>query len=67
MGRDQWISLQSAVETTLFQKTQSGGILLGKEHMMFPGTYGLLKNEEKRTLPKNTAALTACASATRAR
>ena len=26
-GRDQWISLQSAAETTLFQKTQSGGIL----------------------------------------
>ena len=24
-GRDQWISLQSAAETTLFQKTQSGG------------------------------------------
>ena len=34
-GRDEWISLQSAVETTLLQKTQSGGILLGREHMMF--------------------------------
>ena len=34
-GRDQWISLQSVAETTLFQKTQSGGILLGREHMMF--------------------------------
>ena len=33
------------------------GILLGKEHMMFPRTYGLLSSEE-RTLPKNTAALT---------
>ena len=28
-GRDQWISLQSAAETTLFQKTQSGGIRAG--------------------------------------
>ena len=56
-GRDQWISLQSVVETTLLQKQQNGGILLGKEHMMFPRTYGLLSSEE-RTLPKNTAALT---------
>ena len=57
MGRDEWISLQSVVETTLLQKQQNGGILLGKEHMMFPRTYGLLSSEE-RTLPKNTAALT---------
>ena len=56
-GRDQWISLQSVVETTLLQKQQNGGILLGREHMMFPRTYGLLSSEE-RTLPKNTAALT---------
>lgn len=56
-GRDNWISLQSVVETTLLQKQQNGGILLGKEHMMFPRTYGLLSSEE-RTLPKNTAALT---------
>lgn len=56
-GRDQWISLQSVVETTLFQKEQSGGILLGKQHMMFPRTYGLVSSET-RTLPKNTAALT---------
>ena len=55
-GRDQWISLQSVVETTLFQKEQSGGILLGKDHMMFPRTYGLVSSET-RTLPKNTAAL----------
>ena len=27
-GRDQWISLQSVVETTLLQKQQNGGILL---------------------------------------
>ena len=56
-GRDAWISLQSVVETTLLQKQQNGGILLGKEHMMFPRTYGLLSSEE-RTLPKNSAALT---------
>ena len=40
------------------QKEQSGGILLGKEHMMFPRTYGLVSSET-RTLPKNTAALEA--------
>ena len=57
-ARDQWISLQSFAETALFQKTQNGGILLGKEHMMFPRTYGLLASET-RTLPKNTAALEA--------
>ena len=55
-GRDQWISLQSVVETTLLQKEQNGGILLGKEHMMFPRTFGLL-DSETRTLPKNTAAV----------
>ena len=57
-GRDEWISLQSVVETTLLQKQQNGGILLGKEHMMFPRTYGLVSSET-RTLPKNTAALEA--------
>lgn len=55
-GRDQWISLQSFVETTLFQKEENGGILLGKEHQMFPRTYGLIASET-RALPKNTAAL----------
>ena len=46
-GRDQWISLQSMVETTLLQKEQNGGILLGREHMMFPRTFGLLSSEER--------------------
>ena len=55
-GRDEWISLQSFVETALFQKTENGGILLGKEHQMFPRTYSLLSSET-RALPKNTAAL----------
>ena len=57
-GRDNWIALQSTVETKVMQKEQSGGILLGKEHMMFPRTYGLVSSET-RTLPKNTAALEA--------
>ena len=57
-GRDNWVSLQSTVETKVMQKEQSGGILLGKEHMMFPRTYGLVSSET-RTLPKNTAALEA--------
>ena len=57
-GRDDWISLQSVVETTLLQKEQNGGILLGKEHMMFPRTFSLL-DSENRTLPKNTAAVEA--------
>ena len=55
-GRDNWVALQSTVETKVMQKEQSGGILLGKEHMMFPRTYGLVSSET-RTLPKNTAAL----------
>ena len=57
-GRDEWISLQSFVETALFQKTENGGILLGKEHQMFPRTYSLLSSET-RALPKNTAAVEA--------
>lgn len=57
-GRDNWVALQSTVETKVMQKAQSGGILLGKEHMMFPRTYGLVSSET-RTLPKNTAALEA--------
>ena len=57
-GRDSWVALQSTVETKVMQKEQSGGILLGKEHMMFPRTYGLVSSET-RTLPKNTAALEA--------
>ena len=57
-GRDNWVALQSTVETKVMQKEQSGGILLGKEHMMFPRTYGLVSSET-RTLPKNTAALEA--------
>ena len=56
VGRDNWVALQSTVETKVMQKEQSGGILLGKEHMMFPRTYGLLSSEE-RTLPKNTSAV----------
>ena len=57
-GRDSWVALQSTVETKVMQKEQSGGILLGREHMMFPRTYGLVSSET-RTLPKNTAALEA--------
>ena len=57
-ARDGWISLQSAVETVLLQKTENGGILLGEDGKMFPRTYGLLSTEE-RTLPKNIAALEA--------
>ena len=58
VGRDNWVALQSTVETKVMQKEQSGGILLGKEHMMFPRTFGLL-DSENRTLPKNTAAVEA--------
>ncbi len=55
-GRDQWISLQSLIETTLLAKEQNGGVLLGKQRMMFSRTYGLTDAEE-RTLPKNISAL----------
>ena len=57
-GRDQWISLQSLAETTLFQKTQSGGILLGREHRMFARRYRVLPTEE-RVWNKNLAAVQA--------
>lgn len=57
-GRDGWIGLQSAVETTLFAKTENGGILLGRDGKMFARTYGLT-TAEKRTLPKNIASLEA--------
>lgn len=57
-GRDEWISLQSMVETTLLQKQQNGGILLGADDTMYPRTFSLLSSEE-RTLPKNTRALQA--------
>lgn len=60
-GRDGWISLQSFVETALFQKTQSGGVLLGSDGQMFNRTYGLVSSEEK-TLPRNLAAVTSLAS-----
>ena len=55
-GRDQWISLQSLAETALFQKTQSGGILLGREHRMFARRYRVLPTEE-RVWNKNLAAV----------
>ena len=58
VGRDNWVALQSTVETKVMQKEQSGGILLGRQQMMFPRTYGLVSSET-RTLPKNTAALEA--------
>lgn len=55
-ARDGWISLQSFCETALLQKTENGGILLGREDMLFPRAYGLLASET-RNLPKNIAAL----------
>ena len=60
-GRDAWIGLQSFVETTLLQKTQSGGVLLGAGGQMFDRTYGLVSSEE-RTLPRNIAAVGALAA-----
>ena len=59
-GRDGWISLQSFVETALFRKTQSGGVLLGDEGQMFNRTYGLVASEQ-RTLPQNLAAVASLA------
>lgn len=55
-ARDGWITLQSACETKLFAKAENGGILLGRNGMLFPRRYGLLNNE-LRNLPKNTAAV----------
>ena len=55
-GRDGWIGLQAGFETLLFQKTESGGMLLGKNGQMFARTYSLLSGEQKR-LPLNTSAV----------
>ena len=56
-GRDQWIDLQSLAETTLFQKTQSGGILLGKEHRMFARRYRVLPSEDEDVISLTPAML----------
>ena len=50
-ARDQWIGLQSLVETAL-QKTESGGILLGQQGQMFPATMACCP-AEKRTCQKH--------------
>ena len=55
-GRAQWNALQRLAETPQFQLTQSGGILLGKEHRMFARRYRVLPSEEK-TWNKNLAAV----------
>ncbi len=55
-GRDQWIGLQGLSETVLFQKNQSGGILLGRQKMMFARHYSILPSEEKG-MNKNLAAV----------
>jgi len=60
-GRDGWVQLQAGFETLLFQKTQSGGMLLGEGDRMFARTFGLLTEEQKR-LPLNTQAVRALAT-----
>ena len=55
-GRDRWIGLQGLSETVLFQKNQSGGILLGRQKMMFARHYSILPSEEKG-MNKNLAAV----------
>ncbi len=66
-GRDEWISLQSVVETTLLQKGAERRHPAGQRAHDVPRTFSLL-DSENRTLPKNTAAVEAlCASATRVR
>ncbi len=65
-GRDSWVALQSTVETKVMQKEQSGGILLGRQQMMFPRTYGLVSSET-RTLPRTLPRWKRSVSGTRAR
>lgn len=60
-GRDLWVSAQAGMETLLFQKQENGGMLLGKDGMMFTRAYGLLASEQKR-LPMNTNAVCKLAS-----
>ncbi len=65
-GRDEWISLQSVVETTLLQKEQNGGILLGREHMMFPAPSACW-TARTAPCPRTPPLWKHCASATRVR
>lgn len=55
VGRDNWVALQSTVETKVMQKEQSGGILLGRQHMMFPAptaSFPARRAPCPRTLPR---------------
>ena len=54
-GRDQWISLQSAAETTLFQKDPERRHPAGPgAHDVRPALTASLTSEDKGTLAKNT-------------
>lgn len=54
--RDGWIDLQSRSEMLLFQKAESGGMLLGKDHMLFTKLFTLTDSDAAQ-LPKNIQAV----------
>lgn len=54
--RDQWINLQRAADEVLFQKTEEGGILLGRDHWLFTRQF-TLDDAAQAQLAKNTAAV----------
>ena len=54
--RDAWIDLQSRSESLLFQKAELGGMLMGKDNMMFTRMFALKRTEQKQ-LPANISAV----------
>lgn len=61
MGRDQWVNLQRAADEAVFQKTEEGGILLGKNHWMFTRQFSEGADVQAQTA-KNVAAVSEFAS-----
>lgn len=60
--RDGWINTESFVNAALFQKTEEGGILYGKDGWMFTKVFGLTSATQSQ-LAKNTGAVAQFGSA----
>lgn len=59
--RDQWINLQRAADELLFQKTEEGGILLGRNHRMFTEQFSV-SDSTAAQLQKNLDAVSGFAA-----
>ena len=54
--RDTWVNTQRAADEILFQKTEEGGILLGKDHWMFTKLF-TVDDATQKQLAKNVQAV----------